>query len=116
MHGDVSAVRAAIRDGGDPCSADRDGFTPLHFAAQEGHGAVARALLEHGADLEARNKYGGTPLWVALMNVRDGEGDVVRVLLQAGASPDAKNATGISPRDLVSRVANYDLGRFFNGT
>ena len=38
-------------------STDKDGFSPLHCAAQEGHVEVAKALIdEYNADLTARNK------------------------------------------------------------
>ena len=46
------------------------------------------------------------------MNVRDTEGEVVRVLLDAGADLDAANESGVSPRNLIGIVANYDLDRF----
>ena len=70
-------------------------------------------IIEAGADIEARNRFGNTPLWGALFNVRDGDGEVVRTLLAAGADPDAVNNYGASPRGLASTVANYDLMRFF---
>lgn len=92
---------------------DKNAFTPLHFAAQGQQSAAARVLLEAGAEVDAQDKFGKTPLSVALFNVRDGAGDVVRVLLDSGASPDVKNKSGISPRDLAASVANYDLMRFF---
>lgn len=93
--------------------ADKAGFTPLHFAAQGQQAHVARLLIEAGADLHARNKFGATALLVALFNVRDGSGDVVRVLLDAGATPDAQNNHGVSARTLAAMVVNYDLGKFF---
>jgi ankyrin repeat protein len=93
--------------------ADSAGFTPLHFAAQGQHAETARILIEAGAQVSARNRFGATALWVALMNVRDGDGAVIRVLLDAGADPDAENNSGISARNLAAKVANYDLMRFF---
>ncbi len=38
-------------------SAIRRRSTPLHFAAWSGHAAVAAALLTHGADVNAKDKY-----------------------------------------------------------
>ena len=92
---------------------DDAGFTPLHYAAQALRADTAKLLIARGADLEARNVYGNTPLLVALGKVRDLPGDVVRVLLDAGADPDAENNTGVSPRSLARRVSNFDLMRFF---
>jgi ankyrin repeat protein len=111
LAGDVAAY---LQDHGDEVnSADGEGFTPLHFAAQQQHADAAAVLIEAGADIEARNRFGNTPLWGALFNVRDGDGEVVRTLLAAGADPDAVNNYGASPRGLASTVANYDLMRFF---
>lgn len=64
---------------------DRDnvkGYTPLHLAAQGGHLEVVRALLERGANLEARNEHRDTPLILA---ARGGHMEVVRFLLERGA-------------------------------
>jgi hypothetical protein len=40
-------------------------WTALHEAARGGHVEVADLLLESGADVNARNRYGGTPLFEA---------------------------------------------------
>jgi ankyrin repeat protein len=112
--GRADDVAAYLQDHGDEVNfVDGEGSTPLHFAAQHQHADVAAVLIEAGADLDARNRFGNTPLWGALFNVRDGDGDVVRALLAAGADPDAENNYGASPRSLASKVANYDLMRFF---
>src|SRR4029453_13397825 len=39
-----------------------EGFTPVASAALRGLVGVVQALIAHGADLEIRNDYGGTPL------------------------------------------------------
>lgn len=41
---------------------DRSGWTPLHYAANWGDAAAIRALIEAGADADARNNGGQTPL------------------------------------------------------
>lgn len=46
-------------------SADRNGFTALHFAALYGRVAITRQLLEVGANRSARNLAGKTPLDIA---------------------------------------------------
>jgi ankyrin repeat protein len=114
LEGRAADVAAYLQEHGDEVnSADKDGFTPLHFAAQQQHADVAALLIEAGADLNARNKFGNTPLSGALFNVRDRDGEVIHVLLDAGADPDVENNYGVSPRGLATKVANYDLMRFF---
>ena len=113
LHGCAADAAAYLQEHVDEAnSADREGFTPLHFAAQQQHADVAALLIAAGADPNARNRFGNTPLWTAMFNVRDGDGDVVRVLLDAGADVDAENNYGASPRSLAAKVVSYDLLRF----
>lgn len=62
-----------------------------------------------GATVDARDRFGTTPLPVALFKVLVRDGEVVRVLVAADADPDS----GISPRELAEIVANDDLTRSF---
>ncbi len=64
------------------------GESPLHRAALEGSGKAVKALLEAGADLNARTRLGGTPLHLAAMK---GNSEVVKLLLNAGADPNARD-------------------------
>ncbi|MCJ1270776.1 hypothetical protein MMC22_010673 [Lobaria immixta] len=65
--------------------------TALMWAAQGGHQAVVWLLLEKGADVNARNKYGKTALYEA---VQHGHEAVVRLLLEEGADVNAKDKYG----------------------
>lgn len=58
------------------------GFTPLHWAARNGDDAMINLLLEHGADLNAKNGDSSTPMMLAIVNDRF---DVAERLLQRGA-------------------------------
>ncbi len=60
--------------------------TPLHRAIRSGNVTVARALLDRGADPDARRIYEETPLHVA---ASQGETAIVEALLAAGAEIDA---------------------------
>ena len=59
------------------------GRTPLIYAAQSGHEALVRLLLERGADVEAKDRGGETALIYA---AESGHEAVVRLLKSAGAS------------------------------
>ncbi|KAB8276172.1 hypothetical protein BDV30DRAFT_224554 [Aspergillus minisclerotigenes] len=63
------------------------GYTPLSWAAMEGHKAVVKLLLENKADIEPRNKDGQTPLFWAAMG---GHKAVVRLLLENKADIEYK--------------------------
>jgi RNA polymerase sigma factor (sigma-70 family) len=60
----------------------------FYIACRSGQLAVARLLLEHGADIDARGHFGATGLhWAAL----NGHTEVVRWLLERGAATDARD-------------------------
>ncbi|KFY83567.1 hypothetical protein V498_07971, partial [Pseudogymnoascus sp. VKM F-4517 (FW-2822)] len=65
------------------------GQTSLFWAAENGHEAVAKLLLQKGADVDAKDVDGGTPLRRAAVY---GHKAVAKLLLQKGADVDAKDS------------------------
>jgi ankyrin repeat protein len=49
-----------------PGKGQEDGRTALHFATDQGWKDMIRFLVEHGAELNAKDRYGMTPLQIAL--------------------------------------------------
>lgn len=76
--------------------------TLLHHDANHGHGAKVRVLLDHGADPNARNHAGRTPLH--LLAARGTGRDAIRALARAGASLDIRDAAGHTPLDTARRA------------
>jgi ankyrin repeat protein len=94
----------ALLDAGASADAqDDNGWTALHFAAQDHRPAVVEILLQRGANPNLVNSHGNGPLWVALMRSKD-DLRIVKLLLAAGANPDQKNASGRSPRDMAFTI------------
>lgn len=83
----------------DPDARDGAGWTALAHAASMGWTGVARALLESGADIEARGKYGRKPLCYAVRNSNEA---LVRLLLDHGANADIAFEDGIMPLDFAA--------------
>jgi hypothetical protein len=73
--------------------------TWLHRAASSGREAVARLLLEHKAEVDAKDEYGWTVLHRAALN---GHEAVARLLLEHKAEVDAKDKDGWT---MLHRVA-----------
>ncbi|CAK7207629.1 hypothetical protein SEUCBS139899_010440 [Sporothrix eucalyptigena] len=78
---------------------DSNGRTPLARAAEEGYEAVARLLLEKGANVESKDSNGRTPLARAAWQ---GHEAVVRLLLERGANVETMDSNGRTP---LSRAA-----------
>ena len=74
------------------CLWDKDEVTII--AAQHGHEAVLRALIQAGADVNKADDTGGTPLVVGAQN---GHQAVVRALIQAGADVNKAGDNGWTP-------------------
>ncbi|CAE6957386.1 pikAII [Symbiodinium sp. KB8] len=72
-----------------------DGSTPLFCAAQQGKAAVARLLLQSGANPKVETINGDSPLFAA---AQKGHIDVVQVLLEFGAATnEARRQDGVTP-------------------
>ena len=58
------------------------GRTPLHIAAEEGSADVCEALLECGADVDAKDERGRTPLYCCVERRVDGDVECMEVLFK----------------------------------
>ncbi|KAJ5082839.1 Pfs NACHT and ankyrin domain protein [Penicillium argentinense] len=70
---------------------DRLGHTPLHWASIKGKEAVARLLIDKGADIDASDKNGCTSLHLASIN---GNEAIARLLIERGADIHAGDKNG----------------------
>ena len=110
--GDADRVRELVSKDRSLASAwSVDGFFPLGLAAFFKRPAVAKVLIEHGADVNMASRPAGfTPLHSA---VADDEGeatkDLVRMLLDANADPNARSATDGTPVHTAAFTGNIPV-------
>ena len=62
-----------------------DGTTALHWAAHWNDLKIASSLIQAGANLDAANRYGSTPLLLACEN---GSAPLIKMMTTAGADPN----------------------------
>ncbi|TCT25151.1 ankyrin repeat domain-containing protein [Thermomonas haemolytica] len=84
-HGRPEAVMTLLANGADPRQADAEGNTPLHYAARSVDPGVAALLRDAGAEVDACNHEGVSPLGSACLA---GNWRLARFLLERGARPE----------------------------
>jgi len=99
-NGNAEVVRYLITQGADVKAAITDfpfkGYTALTFAAALDNPGIADLLIAAGADVNAHDGSGQTPLHWAAMSERD-DARLVRSLLRAGADVNLKGAFDETP-------------------
>lgn len=99
----LACLKKLLKLGANIHAHDVAGYTPLHHCLTMYGGtrtlAMARVLLEHGADPNARNRFGASPL---LECVKHKKVDFVKLLLEFGADPALKNLEGMSPQIMAN--------------
>lgn len=103
----VSALLA--QRGIDVNAPEADGATALHWAAHFNDLALTERLIKAGANVNAANRFGVTPLILAASHGRGAR--VVEKLLAAGANPDALTREEENALLLASRAGDTDSVR-----
>lgn len=99
-------VTAKLSQGASPTFADYDKRTPLHLAATEGHVSICVLLIENGADVNARDRWGQTPLCNA--NERK-SAEIKELLVGNGAVDEGPRSIEVLSMELMQQTARGDL-------
>ena len=103
LKAEVDAAGALVAHG---AAVQKDGWSPLHYAATGGSAAIVNLLLAKGAALEARSPNGTTPL---MMAARYGNEEAVDALLAAGADRTSKNDLGMDASAFAASAGREKL-------
>lgn len=101
-NGRIDIVTHLVQIGVDVNSRDNKGRSPLHLATacKEEMPAIIEILLRAEADIDARDRYGNTPLMEAVKNHCS---DVVEILLEREADSSLTDRNGQSVLHLLAR-------------
>lgn len=106
----TNILQTLLVAGASPDIGDVQGFTPLMKAQNP---TVIKALCDAGANANATNSFGETPLMFA---VRAGDVEAVSVLLAFGANPNATNRLdGESPLGYAVKSSRSDIIKLLRG-
>ena len=102
-NGDV--IRLLLEVGADiEAKTNGESYTPLHLAVWGKSSGTIRALLEGGADANARNRNKGTPLHLACFRSDVG---AVELLLRWGADEKLTDNIGVKAEDLLGKWGRH---------
>ncbi len=97
----LELVDAMIEHGGDWCGVAAGQRSALHLAVAAREVRLAARLLELGADPNARDAQGATPLHETLHLAPMDAAPLLKHLIRAGADPEIATATGETPLGLA---------------
>jgi ankyrin repeat protein len=102
LKGQLDLAKELIDRGAD---VNKTGWTPLHYAATNGHLDVMNLLLDNYAYIDAESPNGTTPLMMAALY---GTPAAVKLLLEAGADSTLKNQLGMTAIDFANKGERHD--------
>jgi len=107
--GNIEAVKQHIAAGTDVNGKSTAAPTPLFFSVRYGQKEVAELLIKEGAEVNAKDNYGETPLTYAFDNK-----EIVEMLISNGANVNTRGEENITPlmHSVAASASNIDEAAF----
>jgi len=95
-----------------PCE-EIKGYTPLHIllSTEDAPHKLIELLVKNGAQLNAINSSGGTPLHLAVFW---GHFDIVKMLVEEGSRLDIRNDKGRNPLDMAGLYGHQKIAEYIS--
>ncbi|KAL9095262.1 MAG: hypothetical protein Q9165_002518 [Trypethelium subeluteriae] len=106
--GDLDTVQFLLDCGADPNCRDHEGWSAIHWAAEQGHLRIVCVLFNHAANINAVSSYGTSPLHCA---ANGGHTGIVSELLRQGADPLKATCHGWTPLHHAAFMGHDDTTR-----
>lgn len=90
-----------------------NGETPLHVAVKKGYPRMMNILLKNGADKNAVDKKGNTPLHLIVIGNSMNKQDLLEVLVQYNPNGNLKNLEGKTPLILTCQMGEMTMVFFY---
>lgn len=106
--GNAAAVDMLLAKG---AAVNRDGWTPLHYAAAAGDDGIAATLLERGARIDAVSPAPSGSFTPLMMAAREGHEDSALFLVDRGADVRLKNGEGLTAAQIAERAGHTSIAQ-----
>ena len=90
----ITEIKSLLNQGANVNVREKDGQTPLHYAAYLNNINIAKLLIDSGADVNVQDEDGWAPLRWA---VRAENFDLVKLLIENGADVNVQDKDGCAP-------------------
>lgn len=111
LSNDLPRMHLLLNRGAAPDTSDSCGYTPLHYAARNGHPDACLLLLQNGAQVDKCTRTGkATSLHRAAYA---GHIEVVKHLLKAGADPLKEDSDGLTPLRKAEAQGHTEVVKLF---
>lgn len=105
LRGDLQSVSALVAAGAE---IDPQGWTPMIYAAFEGHAEIVHYLLTKDVDIDAQSENGFSALMAAC---RNGHSEIAKILLEQDADVSLTNQDNLTAMDMALAAGHSEIAR-----